>query len=199
MEQDNRVYFPLSESQRNIWNLEKIYPDTAINHISTTIRIRGKVDLLLLGKSINLVLKADETLRMRITLRDDAPVQYCVPYEDEAFEIFDFSQTDREGMESWEEGMSREPFPLLDAPLCRFILFSSGENSGGVFLKLHHIISDGWSQMLVCNRIAQAYLDLLAGKEPTFGQIPSYSLHLEEERRYRESSACIKDLSLIHI
>ena len=35
-----------------------------------------------------------------------------------------------------------------------------------IFLKIHHIISDGWSQMLVCNRIAETYLKLLAGERP---------------------------------
>ena len=85
-------------------------------------------------------------------------MQYFAPCGEERFDIYDFSHTDQEGIESWETAMSREALPVLDAPLYRFALFGAGENTGGIFLKIHHIISDGWSQMLVCNRIAETYL-----------------------------------------
>lgn len=89
--------------------------------------------------------------------------------------------------------MSREVFPVLDAPLYRFSLFRTGESAGGFFIKLHHIISDGWTQMLVCNRISRTYLALLAGEDPSMGEIPSYELHLQEEEEYLAGKAYRKD------
>ena len=54
---------------------------TSINHISTTIRVEGRVDFPLLQQSIQLVLKADATLRTRIVLNKQRPFQYtCLLY-----------------------------------------------------------------------------------------------------------------------
>ena len=194
LDSEKHKVFALSRSQQNIWNLEQAYPGTSINHISTTVSIRGRIDFALLQESIRLVLKADATLRTRITLQDGKPVQYFAPCGEERFDIYDFSHTDQEGIESWETAMSREALPLLDAPLYRFALFGAGENTGGIFLKIHHIISDGWSQMLVCNRIAETYLKLLAGERPEPYQIPDYELHVREEEDYLSGRAYKRDL-----
>ena len=194
LDSEKHKVFALSRSQQNIWNLEQAYPGTSINHISTTVSIRGRIDFALLQESIRLVLKADATLRTRITLQDGKPVQYFAPCGEERFDIYDFSHTDQEGIESWETAMSREALPVLDAPLYRFALFGAGENTGGIFLKIHHIISDGWSQMLVCNRIAETYLKLLAGERPEPYQIPDYELHVREEEDYLSGRAYKRDL-----
>lgn len=188
-----RSLFPLSLSQQNIWSLEQTCPGTPINHISTTLRIHGRVDLSLLQRSIDLVLAADLSLRTRITMQGEIPMQYHAPYAAELFPIYDFAQTSAEGVARWEESVSREALPLLDAPLYRFYLFRCGEQEGGVLLKLHHIISDGWSQILLCNRIGQAYLDLLDGKEPVIGECPDYRAHVEAEAAYLASSARKRD------
>lgn len=60
-------------------------------------------------------------------------------------------------------------------------------------VKMHHLISDGWTQTLLCNRVGQAYLDLLAGREPSLDAIPSYASHVEEEQRYLASPSLAKD------
>nr|WP_275891395.1 non-ribosomal peptide synthetase [Ruminococcus sp. OA3] len=187
------MVFPLSQSQQNIWNLERTFAGTSINNISTTVRIHGRVDFVLLQKSIEMVLEADISLRTQLTMRDDMPMQYHVPYREQAFEIYDFTHTNDKGIESWEATVSREVLPLLDMPLYRFVLFRSGENEGGVFIKVHHIISDGWSQMLLCNRIAQYYLELLAEREPQIEFAPDYRQHVEEEEKYLASRTYSRD------
>ena len=185
--------FALSLSQHNIWDLECIIPGTSVNNISTTIRIRGRVDMVALQESIYRVLETDASLRTRLTLEDGVPVQYHAPFFREDFPVYDFSGSGGQGLESWEKAVTRETIPLTGGPLYRFILFRTGENSGGVLVKLHHIISDGWSQVMVCNKIGQTYLALLAGKEPELPEAPDYELHVEEEQEYLSSRAYKKD------
>ena len=187
--------FALSLSQQNIWNLEQAYPGTSINNISTTIRIQGRIDFNALQKSVNLVLASDGSLRTRIFRSGGGPVQYHAPYTKEVFPVLDFSHTSAKGMESWEHAVTREVIPLEDGPLYRFVLFRTGENSGGVLIKVHHIISDGWAQVLLCNRIGQTYLDLLSDKAVELEESPSYRLHVLEEQEYLKSSAYQKDLA----
>ena len=185
--------FPLSLSQQNIWNLERTVPGTSINNICTTIRIQGRLDFLLLQKSLNLLLQADRSLRAQLTREDSTPLQYYVPYEEQRWEVYDFSHTSAESIQSWEQAVARERIPLFHAPLYRFYLFRSGENQGGVVVKTHHLISDGWSQVLLCNRIADLYRRFLAGETPELPKIPAYPLHLEEEAAYQKSPAFQKD------
>ena len=190
---DAQEVYPLSLSQQNIWDVERACPDTSINNICTTLQIQGRVDFSALQRSVEFVLAADGSLRTRLTLRDRTPMQYQVPFQGEQVPVYDFSQTSREGIRRWEETFTREVMPLLDAPLYRFVLLRTGESTGGLVIKMHHLISDGWTQVLLCNRIGQVYLDILAGKEPHLDPIPSYQAHIEEEQRYLSSPALGRD------
>lgn len=185
--------FPLSLNQQNIWALEQACPGTSINNICTTLRIRGRVDLAVLQQSIDLVLSADSSLRTRITLEAGLPVQYQADFVQKTFPIYDFTNTDSRGVEHWEAAITGEPLPLLDAPLYRFILFRTGEHECGLIMKLHHIISDGWTQMLLCNRVGQTYLALLDGEHPELEISPSYEEYVKQETGYLASSAYVRD------
>ena len=187
--------YPLSMSQKNIWDVERACPDTSINLICTSLCIRGRMDLPALQRSVQLVLEADPSLRTRIFMDGQTPMQYQSPFQPEPIPVYDYSQTDGDGVLRWEESFARETIPLLDSPLYRFAILRTGESSGRLLVKMHHLISDGWTQVLLCNRISQCYLDLLSGKEPDLGAIPGYERHLAEEERYLTSSACERDKS----
>ena len=192
MHEENAA-FPLSQSQQNIWDLEKAYSGTSINHITTSVRIQGQFRLDLLQKSIRLLLESDSSLRTRIEMREGKLVQYIVPMEEEAVPVFDFSLSGQDGVENWAQALAREPMPVLGGALCRFWLFKTGENDGGILMKLHHLISDGWSQVLLCNKLQKIYLDLLEGRTVQLPPAPEYRLHVSEEQQYLQSAACRKD------
>lgn len=185
--------FPLSLSQQNIWNLERSLLGTSVNNICTTVRLRGHLDFPLLQKSIHMVLEKDSSMRTRLVQTEEGVMQYHLPYEAEDFPVYDFSNTSKEGIENWEIAVTREPIPLEEGPLYRFVLFKDGEGSGGMLVKIHHIISDGWSQVMICNKIAETYLELLGGKEVSLEETPSYELHVQEEQDYLASKAYARD------
>ena len=177
--------YPLSNSQLNIWNLEQSFCGTSINNICETIRIKGVLDVVLLQTCLNQILKADPSLRTQITLDESQhPVQYEKDYEEILFPVFDFSATNITGFEHWENSVTRQVMPILDAPLYYFAIVKLSEHEGGVFIKTHHIISDGWSQVSLINRIAQTYLALLNREKVTLPLAPSYRLHVDKEHKY---------------
>ena len=187
--------FPLSLSQQNIWNLECAFPGTSLNNISTTVRIRGQLDFPLLQESIHLVLENDSSINTRIVEKDGEIMQFHVAYVREDFPVYDFCNTSKEGIENWESAVTRELIRMEDGPLYSFVLFRDGENSGGFLVKLHHIIADGWSQIMICNRIGQTYLRLIEGKEPDLECAPDYELYVQDEQKYLCSQAFQKDES----
>jgi amino acid adenylation domain-containing protein/thioester reductase-like protein len=187
------LHFELSNSQMNIWNLEMAHQGTSINVISETIRIRGTFDVALVQKCLNMILNADASLRTQITIEGSVPYAYVTEHSECQFPVYDFSTTNEAGLRHWEETVALEPMTLIASPLCQFIILRFGENEGGLFIKTHHIISDGWSQVLLINRIAEAYLSLCEGKEPEISDSPDYRLHIGDEREYLRSSAYERD------
>lgn len=187
------IPYALSSNQMNIWNAEKAFSGTSINAICATIRVLGTVDIPALQRVLDAVVGTEDQLRARITLEDGTPKQYVAPYEHRLFPVFDFTKTDSTGLSHWEDTIAREPMKLIDAPLYDFRIFKQSESAGGILVKLHHIISDGWSQMLLSNRIAETYLALLCGREATLVPGPSYELHVEKEKAYLASRARGKD------
>ena len=185
--------FPLSLSQLNILNLERVLAGTSVNNISTTVRISGRLDFPILQQSISLVVERDPSLRTRLVEENREVLQYHAPFEKESYPVYDFTNTSKEGIENWENAVTRELIGLFEGPLYRFVLFKDSENSGGVLVKLHHIIADGWSQIMLCNKIGRTYLELLKGKEPDLPVAPDYELHVIEEQEYLASKAFEKD------
>lgn len=196
MEKNNHVeLYPLSASQLNIWRLEQALPGTSVNNICETIHINGIFDVVLLQKCLNIIVESDSSLRTRIKLNDEMlPVQYEAQYEKQHFAVLDFSTTNSEGLQRWEESITREVMPLLNMPLFYFAIIKINEHEGGVFVKTHHLISDGWSQVSLINRIAKTYLSLVSGENAECEALPSYRLHIDEENKYLDSKAYLRDV-----
>lgn len=190
---DTKQCFPLSLSQKNIWNLEQVYAKTPINNISSVLRISGRLDIEKLSAAINCLLESNLSLRTRITVVNGEPMQYHVPYEPEVFQVFDFSMTDQAGLARWEEAVATQPMQLLNSPLYHFSIFKTGIDSGGLLVKTHHIISDGWSQVLLANLLSDIYLKLLSGQEVEIEPLPDYRGHVEAELKYLSSPKFEKD------
>ncbi len=188
-------YMPLSCSQRNIWNLETAYPRIPMNNICSTLKISGRFDVALLQKSVCAMIKSASAIRTRICLVDGEPMQYIDDYVPDQVPYFDFTMTRKEGAYQWDVMIAREIMPLYDAPLYYCAIFKLSDDTGGILVKTHHIISDGWSQVLVNNLISSNYLALLAGKELNDAPLPSYMDHIQLENEYFSSPAYEKDLA----
>ena len=80
-----------------------------------------------------------------------------------------------------------------ERPLYYIAIIKIGEHEGGILVKTHHLISDGWSQVSLINRIAETYLALLSGETVALDKTPSYKLHVEDEQKYLSSRAFKKD------
>lgn len=186
--------YPLSQSQQNIWRLERTHSGAPIGNICEAVHIRGRFDPALLQESLNHVLAQDASLRTRLLLsKEGEPRQYTADYTPVHFPVFDFTLSSKESFDHWEATVAREPLPLVGGPLFSFSIFKLGESHGGVLLKTHHIISDGWSQVLLTNRVAAAYLALLAGEPLVEESYPSYRRHVDKEQAYATSAAHGRD------
>jgi hypothetical protein len=116
------IYYPLTSPQLSIWYTERMYPGTSISNVAGSLRIKDKVDIELLDKAINLFIKNNDGMRLRICLDDEGtPKQYVSEYQYRKIEVKDFSKLDDpiKAMQEWDRQETLKPFQLLDSDLYR--------------------------------------------------------------------------------
>ncbi|MDD4642071.1 MAG: amino acid adenylation domain-containing protein [Erysipelotrichaceae bacterium] len=188
----NHEYYPLSLSQWNILNQELKFDNTPINNICTTLNIYGRVDFIVLQETINYIIEKDASLRLRFA-NNESTRQYINPYTPLVLPIFDFTLTNKEGIDKWIEAISKELMPLYDHDMFQFYLYKTEECQGGVLIKTHHLISDGYSQVLLCNRIAEIYLKKIFDQQIPLFETFCYLDHIDKQQAYINSGHYQKD------
>lgn len=115
---EESTLYPLTHPQKRIWYVENIYPGTSIHNIGGLIKIYGPVDFQLLEESINLFVKHNDAIRIRLIERDEAVWQTVTAYRRRTFPFIDF--TDRSSgtdVDAWVSAEFAKPLPL-DGNLC---------------------------------------------------------------------------------
>ena len=188
-----KKYYPLSNPQKNIWYTEKFYAGTSIAGISATMRLKSSIDFKLLEQAINLLIKHNDSMRIRITAESGEPRQYISEYRHTTFEIKDFSKSDVQALYDWDAKMTRTPIFNENEDLFRFVLLKIDEETCGYLVMLHHIIGDAWTMVILGDEIMRYYQELKKNQPVDDEPKPSYLEYLDEENSYLESDRCKKD------
>lgn len=192
---NNNITFELSEPQKRIWYTQMIHPDSSMFNIGGWIRIHGEINLALLEKAVLLFLKSHDVFQIRLTSKDGEPRQYFCDSLPEKIEYKNFNnvKNNEEIFNDWIEKKALLPFELEDCPLYEFILYSLNNKAYGYYLKLHHIIADGWSIQILTNEISKYYSMLLDGDEPKKFSSIGYKDFIMSNNTYLMSEKYKKD------
>jgi amino acid adenylation domain-containing protein len=188
--------FPLSHPQKRIYYTEQKYPGAGFASLAFTVKYGEVLDNTLLEQAVNHVLNKHEGLRQRIVKFNPGyeAVQYVAPF---LYRRLD-SAANEPGLMEWIKDKSSAPFELIDSDLFYFAYVAFSEKESGYFLKLHHIISDGWTALLVINEIDAAYRQLESGSRLSVAQAPSYKEFIGDEQVYLSSGERKKDREFWH-
>ena len=186
-------YHSLTHSQLRIWHIEQSHPGTSMWNNAGTLKIHGRVDFELLDRAVQLFCERNESVRLRIHLREGQPVQYVAPYHPLHIDRLDFSSTGVQGLYEWDTRQTQAPMSLIDSPLIYFAIARTAPEEGYLYVKMHHIISDGVSFVVLANEVMEAYDCILSGIAPELPEPISYLTFVDEERRYMESKRCERD------
>src|SRR6202035_212096 len=163
---------PLSFAQQRLWFLDRLQPDRAVYSLPTALVLRGALNAAALERSLGEVVRRHGTLRTRFVEEDGAPWQEIL--EDAgATSSPNFSlpridlgalpperrpaERDRIGREE-----ARRPFDLARGPLLRAALVRLAAGEHALFLNLHHIVSDAWSEDVLHREVSALYPAALA-------------------------------------
>jgi amino acid adenylation domain-containing protein len=194
-----KTYFPLSFPQKVIYYSEQKYPGTTSENNIFLIKYSEEIDRQLLERAINKFIYKNEGMRLRIVEIEHKfsplPAQYVHDFKPQRIECFDFSaKNDDKSLERWLKINNEKAFNLIDNDLFYFACVKFNEKESGYYMKLHHIISDGWTVFLVFSGIHKIYTELKAGKTIDDKLNPSYLEFLTDEMNYLKSPQAKRDL-----
>jgi len=162
---------PASFAQERLWFLDRLRPGNAAYNIPQALRIAGELSPAVLAAILGEVARRHEALRTTFAERDGQPVEVIAPPAPPggwALPVIDLSGLPEGGRAAELRRLAQEeiarPFDLARGPLLRTTLLRLGTAEHGLFLVMHHVISDGWSMGVLVREIMDLYAASFAGR-----------------------------------
>lgn len=197
MAQVEHTYYSLTHAQKRIWYTEQFYPGTSLSNLGGFGKLKSTsiIDRDILVKAIDEVVRANEALRLQLVVDDEGePRQYVSGYQPFHIQEFDLTSSgDTQQALSWGKTEIKRFMELYNSPLYRFAVFHLSDTESWFFVKLHHVIVDGISVVLVVNQIIDTYLELLTGTKERFDTESSYVEYIRAEDEYVRSKRFQRD------
>ncbi|GIL24845.1 non-ribosomal peptide synthetase [Actinocatenispora comari] len=144
----------LSPSQRRLWFVDQLAPDSAAYNIAFAERIRGPLDVPALAAALRRVADRHDVLCWRIEQHDGVPRPVCDPSGDVPLPVTDVTEADLAAALRDRAGTVVD---LAAGPAWRAELLRLGPTEHVLCLVLHHAVADGWSQSVLYREIAAGY------------------------------------------
>ncbi|OYE03038.1 non-ribosomal peptide synthetase [Nostoc sp. 'Peltigera membranacea cyanobiont' 232] len=140
---------PLSWGQEQLWFLAQLQPDTPVYNEPCTIRFPRAININVLDKALNEIIKRHESLRTRFLTVDGQPVQVIAPPDTFNLAVVDLRQLPQQEREAEALRLAtidaKQLFNLTTGPLWRATLMQLADVDYRLFLTFHHIVIDGVS------------------------------------------------------
>ena len=167
---------PLSFAQQRLWFLEQLEPGSAAYNIPDAFRLSGPLDVAVLSRCLNEIIRRHEILRTTFHTVGGKPVQVIAPELTLPLPVISLESLDAAQREAEVARLAREsgsqPFDLARGPLLRVKLLRLAETEHVLLLTVHHIISDDWSSNVMFREIALLYQAFSNGQPSPLAELP---------------------------
>jgi amino acid adenylation domain-containing protein len=160
---------PLSFAQQRLWFLDQMEPG-ALYNVPAAYWVEGAIDVAALASALAAIVRRHQALRTRFVRSGDEPAQVIAPADGErlpALALVDLSPLPAARRAQTCERLAREdaarPFDLARGPVARFTLVRLAQEEHALLLAIHHIVSDGWSLVVLMRELATLYGACSAG------------------------------------
>ena len=188
---NNLKLYDLTIPQKSIYLTEEYATGSSVNLIGGNIIIDEPVNLDFLEKALNIFVKKNDAIRIRIHMENNKPKQYITPYE--PFTIRRVFIKDKQELEDLSLQAVNKKFNFFDSKLFWFTLFKFEDNTGGLIVTFHHIISDAWTMSLFVDQVMNIYSKLIAGEIIDDSANNSYLDFAKSEQDYLHTPRFQKD------
>ncbi|MBR1883572.1 MAG: hypothetical protein IJ809_01270 [Clostridia bacterium] len=181
----------LTFPQKNIYMVELINGDNALNTIAGVLKINDSFDSEICKKIINEVIKQNDATRINI-IEGENISQVVNEYKYVYVQEIDMKSKSEEEVNKLLDDLTKEKIDIYSNSLITFYVISTHDKSGMIYLKMHHIIGDAWTLMQITNQLTEMYEKILNGEDISF-EVPSYLEFIDSEIEYEKSEKCEKD------
>ena len=153
--------FPLSFAQSRLWFLDSLQGDNAAYNIPAALELKGKLNLNILKKSLNEIIRRHEILRtVFIVIKGDAKQKIIsdVTLDMPLIDVQNLSKREQEKeIKTNIKYQALQPFNLEKTPLLRSVIFQRDKEDYVLLFTVHHIIADYWSMRVLIQELALIY------------------------------------------
>jgi fengycin family lipopeptide synthetase D len=160
---EKREYYPLSPAQQRFYMIQRMTPGTTAYNMPQVIPLGPDADKKRIETVFRRLIESHESLRTAFITVDDKPVQGIYDEVEFAIEFYNLATGATEGTEGTEEEKKKiqnsfiRPFDLSRPPLLRVGLVETPGGDSLLLVDMHHIISDGTSQMVLAGNFVSLY------------------------------------------
>ncbi|AET69202.1 amino acid adenylation enzyme/thioester reductase family protein [Desulfosporosinus orientis DSM 765] len=191
--EEQKVVYPLTNAQIRIWETEQFFKGTSIANIGGALYLKEETDFAVWEQCINKLIERNDSLRIRIVETNSGPKQWIEPYRYQRIEQVDFTGKLRKEQETWLTNRLQIPFEVYAEPLYTFISIKAWDGYSGVFLKIHHMLGDGWTIGLLSTQIMAEYARRTGKANDPDSLEYSYLDFIKSEQEYLHSGKYEKD------
>ncbi|MEM8932963.1 MAG: amino acid adenylation domain-containing protein, partial [Acidobacteriota bacterium] len=160
----------LSFAQQRLWFLQQFDTSSAEYNIPMGYRLLGPVDPHRLRQALVLLLERHESLRTTFITVDGEPRQVIHDTVDIRLPVVDLRPRDEDRREHdarFEMSVdAKTPFDLEKGPLLRGVLFQLDDREFLLYLNIHHVTFDGWSNGVLIRELMALYGALERDEDP---------------------------------
>ncbi|WP_154582792.1 non-ribosomal peptide synthetase, partial [Xanthomonas oryzae] len=173
---DRSAALPLSFAQQRLWFLAQLDPQAGLAYLMPNgLRLHGRLDRRALRLALNRIVARHETLRTRIALHQDEPVQR-IDADDVGLLLREHDLSGHPDPDAellrLAEHETRTPFDLAHDTLARGRLLRLGEDAHVLLVTLHHLVADGWSMGVLVHELGTLYTAFAQGQPDPLPPLP---------------------------
>ena len=176
----------LSFQQQRIYVLSRLDPSGYNYHVVEAVRLSGPLNVVALEASIATICERHEVLRSAFLERLGEPLQ-MVGTASPRLERLDMRPCAKSrraaAIQRHAREIVRQSFDLEKEPPLRAQLLRLDEHDHALVMKLHHLITDAWSQRLFWEELEALYAASLNGAPAGLPELPVQYRHFAEWQR----------------
>jgi natural product biosynthesis luciferase-like monooxygenase protein/amino acid adenylation domain-containing protein len=162
---------PASFPQQRLWVVDQLEGGRSFAYnVHITVQFSGVLDIALLERCVNEVVKRHESLRTHFVARDDGmPVQVVLPQLRLVIPVEDISHLSKHEQDAEVERRTSEEsqrlFDLARGPLLRGKVLRLGPENHVALVTMHHMVTDRWSLGVFVRELMAFYAAEVAGQK----------------------------------
>ncbi|MBB5866512.1 non-ribosomal peptide synthetase, partial [Xanthomonas sp. 3058] len=165
---DRSTPLPLSFAQQRLWFLARLDAQAGLAYLMPNgLRLRGTLDHHALRQALDRIVARHETLRTRIGLHNDEPVQR-IDADSIGFPLSEHDLSTHPDPDAQVRSLADQeagtPFDLDHDTLVRGRLLHLADDDHVLLVTLHHLICDGWSMGLLVRELSTLYAAFAQGQ-----------------------------------